>query len=79
MDSVDAAKAYQAAERARVEQATGIRFQGDALVPPRIVLIPCVTGTCLYVAGGADESEAFEKLEGHLVRRHGIQAPKEIA
>ena len=81
MDSVTLAKQNQQQERQRVALATGIRFVGDTPVPPipRIVLTACTCHGCLYVAGGKSEGDSLTKLESHLRRVHGVQAPKEVA
>jgi len=79
--SVEDAKAYQQAERAKVEQATGLVITDAGAHKPvqRIVLIPCLHNGCLYVAGGSDKARAFSKLERHLERKHGMHAPAEVA
>lgn len=74
-----AALAAQRAERAEVTRQTGIRFEGDRVIHPRVVLMTCLHGGCLYVAGGQDEASALGKLEHHLSRAHGMQAPREVA
>lgn len=81
--SVDAAKAYQQAERQRVTDLTGLVITDDgateAIQLNHITVIPCLCAGCLYVAGGSSRDQAFTKLERHLERKHGMQAPREVA
>lgn len=66
-------------ERRQVEEATGWQFIGDELLPRKLTTIACTVSGCLMTVAGSSEAEAFQKLENHLVNRHGIQAPGQVA
>lgn len=70
-ESIARAKAAQRAERANVTQQTGVRFEGDQMVPPSLLYVICCSRPgCRYAASAQSEGRAVRALSAHLVQVH---------
>lgn len=68
-DSIAAAKAAAASERAAVQQATGLVIREDGQIVPSVVKVAC--GLCAFVASARDEGRALRGWAYHRVHMHG--------
>ena len=70
VESIEANKAYQQQERAKVQAVTGLRITD---LDSYTILCP----RCLYPATGANEGRAIRALGHHVTRAHFPQHVKE--
>jgi len=68
---IDRAKAYQQAERQRIEQATGLRISDAGVLAKPLHIVHCVREGCTYRSVARRSGQELRNLAAHLIAVHG--------
>lgn len=69
--SIAEAKAYQQAERASVEQATGLRISDEGVLAKPLHIVHCPKDGCRYRSVARRSGQELNNLSAHLLSAHG--------